>query len=354
MRVLGTCANEKKAVILQRKIIGALYNTKNNIIMRKFFLFIAALYCAVMVNATEGALPGLFSVSATTRVQFSQGNLQYQASTNTWRFAEHQYDMIGLDNAYVSPTYSGWIDLFGWGTGSNPTLLSGDSWDYYTFTDWGTNAISNGGNQADQWHTLTQDEWIYLVRDRLYARQLIGLATVNSITGIILLPDNWVTPSGLVFNDFATKEFFWEAYQEYSDDTEEFHYGDNVYTSDDWLKMEAAGAVFLPAAGDRIDQWSPDMNIYSSGRYWSSTPWSAAAPGVAYYFSFNAKRAGVNATEGHEGYAVRLVQPYEDPQGITSPSLQGRSGEATKTIRNGQLLIERNGKTYNASGTEVR
>ena len=33
----------------------------------------------------DGALPGLFSVSATQRVYFSQGNLQYQASTNTWR-----------------------------------------------------------------------------------------------------------------------------------------------------------------------------------------------------------------------------------------------------------------------------
>lgn len=321
--------------------------------MRKLTLFFAALCCAITANAAPtGALSGKFSVSATEQIQFSQGNLQYQAYTNTWRFAEHQYDMIGSDNANVSPSYAGWIDLFGWGTGGNPTLLSGDSRDYYTFTDWGTNAISNGGNQADQWHTLTQDEWIYLVRDRLYARQLIGFATVNSITGIILLPDNWVTPSGLVFNDFATKEFFWvKAYQEYSDDTEEFHYSDNVYTSDDWLKMESAGAVFLPAAGDRIDQWSPDMNIYSSGRYWSSTPWSAAAPGVAYYFFFNAKRAGVNATEGYEGYAVRLVQPYEEQQNIDSPSLQGRG---KKLIKDGQLLIDRNGKTYNALGTEIQ
>ena len=72
----------------------------------------------------DGALPGLFSVSATQRVYFSQGNLQYQASTDTWRFAEHQYDYVGSDNRSISSTYSGWIDLFGWGTGSNPTLSS--------------------------------------------------------------------------------------------------------------------------------------------------------------------------------------------------------------------------------------
>ena len=37
----------------------------------------------------EGVINGLFSVSSTKKVYFSQGNLQYQASTNTWRFAEN-------------------------------------------------------------------------------------------------------------------------------------------------------------------------------------------------------------------------------------------------------------------------
>lgn len=47
----------------------------------------------------------------------SPGNLQYQASTGIWRFAEHQYDYIGSGNENISTSYSGWIDLFGWGTG---------------------------------------------------------------------------------------------------------------------------------------------------------------------------------------------------------------------------------------------
>ena len=71
--------------------------------MRKFTLFFAALCCTITANAAPtGALSGKFSVSAAEQIQFSQGNLQYQASTNTWRFAEHQYDMIGLDNAMLS------------------------------------------------------------------------------------------------------------------------------------------------------------------------------------------------------------------------------------------------------------
>ena len=82
-----------------------------------------------------GSKGGLFSVSATQQVWFSQGNLQYQASTNIWRFAEHQWDYVGTqtdasgfyggtiggtvsgsDNRNIRSTYGGWIDLFGWGT----------------------------------------------------------------------------------------------------------------------------------------------------------------------------------------------------------------------------------------------
>ena len=64
----------------------------------------------------EGLTQGHFSVSETLLVRFSQGNLQYQASTGTWRFAESQSDYIGEGNANIGESYDGWIDLFGWGT----------------------------------------------------------------------------------------------------------------------------------------------------------------------------------------------------------------------------------------------
>ncbi|MBQ3676229.1 MAG: hypothetical protein II926_02525, partial [Bacteroidales bacterium] len=54
----------------------------------------------------NGAIKAAFSVSADKKVYFSKGNLQYQASTGTWRFAENQYDIIGEDNANISSTYS--------------------------------------------------------------------------------------------------------------------------------------------------------------------------------------------------------------------------------------------------------
>ena len=40
-----------------------------------------------------------------------------------------------------------------------------------------------------------------------------------------------------------------------------------------------------------------------------------------------------------------------DPEDIESPSLQGRSGEATKVIRDGQLYLMYNGKIYNVQGS---
>ena len=43
------------------------------------------------------------------KVHFSKGNLQYQASTNTWRFAEKQYDIIGDANKNFSASTLGFF-----------------------------------------------------------------------------------------------------------------------------------------------------------------------------------------------------------------------------------------------------
>ena len=220
----------------------------------------------------DGVLPGSFSVSATQQVHFSQGNLQYQARTNTWRFAEHQYDYVGTqtaayegafhggnvsgsDNRNISSTYSGWIDLFGWGTGDNPTLSSDNDSAYDTFVDWGSNPISNGGNTANRWRTLTQAEWEYLLNTRPGALSKKGTGNINGVGGLIILPDNWtLPPSGCTFICGISSS--------YSDWTR------NSYTLSQWAQMETAGAVFLPAAGDR---YRTEVSVLG-GHYWLSTP----------------------------------------------------------------------------------
>ena len=208
----------------------------------------------------DGVLPGLFSVSATRQVRFSQGNLQYQASTNTWRFAEHQYDYVGSDNRSISSTYSGWIDLFGWGTGGNPTLSPSYPEGYGTFVDWGCNAISNGGNTTNLWRTLTIAEWNYLLNTRTDASSKCGTGNINGVGGLIILPDSWTLPSECSF----TSGFCSPSGDSYPD------WSHNSYTLAQWAQMEAAGAVFLPAAGFRNGAVVFFVGRY--GGYWSSTP----------------------------------------------------------------------------------
>ena len=254
----------------------------------------------------DGALPGLFSVSATKLVHFSQGNLQYQASTNTWRFAEHQYDYVGTqtadergnyggnvsgsDNRSISSTYSGWIDLFGWGTGSNPTLSSPSFEDYGTFMDWGCNAIINGGNTVNQWRTLTIAEWNYLLNTRTDASSKRGTGNINGVGGLIILPDSWTLPLGCSFTSGFTT----------------YDWAHNSYTLAQWAQMEAAGAVFLPAAGYRYG--TNDNYVGNLGNYWSSTPFNESSAYYMYFYS-NDLNVIFSNSRGY-GFSVRPVLDY--------------------------------------------
>ena len=238
-------------------------------------------------NKTFVAKP--FSVSATKTVTFSPGNLQYNAVNDEWRFAPNQTDCIGEDNANISATYNGWIDLFGWGTGNNPTNKSTDSDDYQTFVDWGVNKI---GNYApNTWRTLTYDEWYYLRYERPNYDKLIGVAQVNGVNGLILLPDSWQCPSGVTFksgfHDNEGTEYY-AAYQSIS--------------AADWSKLEASGAVFLPAAGYRSASGVGFVQIFSD--YWSATERFSYAD----YLVFDSGEASMSYSSRYNGRSVRLVQ----------------------------------------------
>ena len=259
----------------------------------------------------NGVIKSVFSISADKKIYFSQGNLQYQASTETWQFAKHQYDMIGKDNSNISSTYSGWIDLFGWGTsgwnsGANafqPYSTSDIPKDYYpggdynnnltgsyANADWGVyNKISNGGNQAGLWRTLTKDEWKYLISDRAQASCLMGQGRVNNVNGLILLPDGWKTPSSVTFT--------------YNPG----NYSTNVYSLDEWIVMEAYGAVFFPATGGRVG-----MDVGGGGTY--GCYWSSSSMGDTGAYSMQFGSYYMTPTTGSvrtNGKSVRLVRSVE-------------------------------------------
>ncbi|MBR5082369.1 MAG: hypothetical protein IKX35_08030 [Bacteroidales bacterium] len=284
----------------------------------------------------EGAINGLFTINENgDQVYFSKGNLQYQASTDTWRFAENQWNYVGgvdynqnmleygnvyengvkCDNAMISSTYSGWIDLFGYGTsGYNHGAICYQPWSisyqweaYYAYgsvnsnlndqngqADWGYNRISNGGNVEGCWRTLSHEEWNYLinVRSTISGIRFVD-ARVNDVNGIIVLPDNWDASLYELHNINNANVYNNGAY--------DF----NVVTLEEWELLENNGAVFIPSSGGRTgDQY---MSNGYHGYYWSTTSYDDHS---SYSVCFS--NSGVILCDywisRTYGWSVRLVQ----------------------------------------------
>ena len=234
-----------------------------------------------------------FSVSSSKQVYFSPGNLQYHPANDEWRFAPRQLDYIGDANVNISSTYNGWLDLFGWSTSTTNfgVSKSTDKTNYRgSFVDWGTNKI--GHDAPNTWRTLTEEEWLYVLNNRLKARSLKGVAQVNGVNGLILLPDNWECPADVAFKSGFHSSYGLAYYAEYQ-----------TFTTEQWSKLEAAGAVFLPAAGDRYGTNVSEVQCY--GIIWSATRYNSDS---AYYLYLCSDRAGTGFNYCNYGHTVRLVK----------------------------------------------
>lgn len=304
-----------------------------------------------------------FSVSNSHSVRMARGNLQWSATGGTnsatvhtarngvsqpgsWRFAPEQWRIIGAANGNIDTNYSGWIDLFGWGTsgyhnsgdtcnahyqpyatsvasvnatynmyGYGPSAfmadasLTGTSENY----DWGmfnpiSDVRSGTTDTAGTWRTLSQTEWDYLLNTRTTATTVSGTParfvaalidtnvndgyhydSVNAVQGIILFPDS--TGAITMFGDGV-----WGSVN-----------GGNAVTTCsylDWKAMEYAGCVFLPNTGSR------DGNMFGSngmGCYWAST---YETVGTAYLTLFVGTRVVMSSFLRYSGAAVRLASDY--------------------------------------------
>lgn len=119
-----------------------------------------------VIVVPEGAIPGLFSVSPTKKVFFSQGYLYYNQSNSKWYFWDKQtdYDIKGYD-----PTGNK-VSLFTWGYGTWSTdpftnQCAAATASSSSFVDWGVNHIENGG-AGNPWYTLSSEEWDYMLGAR--------------------------------------------------------------------------------------------------------------------------------------------------------------------------------------------
>ena len=228
---------------------------------------------------------------------------------------------VKSSNNNISPSYTGWIDLFGWATSGwnnnnhyyHPYDYESTGWTvdgygygywdgeyaYYSMTgdqincDWGVyNTISNGGNEAGVWRTLNTSEWYYLLSDRENATYKRSKAKVGGTEGFVLLPDAWIQPAGVEFTanaaDFET----------------------NNYSDSQWTLMENAGAVFFPLAGGRYFG-DGEVRYEGSASYWSSSH----SASTNYESNGNAEAAyfegfWVTSYSRNYGLPVRLVQNY--------------------------------------------
>ena len=244
----------------------------------------------------DGSLPGVFTING-KKIKFSQGNLQYQPSTQTWRFAEHQFDYIGIssntdgsegnmgsdnDNKRITDTsYMGWIDLFGWATsGYNnpgaertaylPTATNGTQSDYWInsdysksitredYTDWGVNIKGN-------WRTPTSVEWEALKnRENGWASCHLTIhddnVNVNVLDAqyvLLLFPDDWNNPDGIYSGP-------------YNNTINSTSLNDVILSLIQFNKLQKSGVVLLPPTATRN---GTSLKNASAGRlfYWSAT-----------------------------------------------------------------------------------
>lgn len=259
-------------------------------------------------SQAPGLLSGLFSIDAEGhKVRFAQGNLQaYFASAgtaHTWRFATNQWESINnatannAINGSGSVSAAGAVDLFGWVGASSSYNNYGISksavyGDYGTpegeplKNDWGTLTISNGGNTSNSgWRTLTMDQWQYIFSSRTNALHLYGMGSVNGVAGIIVLPDGCPLTLNYAHNNWNNNDL-------------------NLSTWTD--TYEAAGAIFLPAAGKRHGTSITDTSSY--GYYWSSTAENSNTTSAYCVYFYYGSLNPANPKYRTYGHAVRLVK----------------------------------------------
>lgn len=220
-----------------------------------------------------GILPGVFSLSADKKVQFSTCNLIKTSSGYDRK--KQQWYYLGSDVTLP-------CDLLPW---------------------WGTMTLDN------DCYLPSADEWYYLFKERPRADELFAHATVAGTHGIIILPDDWQTPEGINLETAKQMGMVWdEDGLAYGRPYSQFNgYERNVFSSAEWVELEYAGAVFLPAVGF-------DGKLTNGvGYYWSSTEYTS---GFAHHFDFGddnldlyALRNTSHDKKGH--FSVRLIQEVQ-------------------------------------------
>jgi len=261
-------------------------------------------YRVVMNNEVpivENLLPGVFSVSANKKVQFTKGNLWCNTTTTpvAYAFETNQYDISDSWDYNASHVYH-----FFWTKDAANSYVKSYSDGTTTADDVPFFAESKGGLTVagtKGLYALSMSEWSYLINEDNESSgrsqtNRFAFAQVNEKNGLLIFPDGYqegTAVSGVT--GIATVN------------TYDAKYPTSSIAAETWSTMEAAGVVFLPAAGSWDGTWMNGKN--SAGFYWSSTPSSAEK---GYYCAFT----GWNLNSYEEYYrnnaqSLRLVKTVE-------------------------------------------
>ena len=245
----------------------------------KSIICILCMILGIIILSSGGSSKVGFSVARNKRIVFAPGNLTMDWKGN-FMFVDSQYDFG---------------QLYGWGTGNKPRQQSVDDKDYSAFYDWGDYLDGD-------WHTLTINEWHYLIKKRSGAKSKCGVGNIEGTPGLIILPDYWELPFGVSFVS-GFSGFVPEVESDWK------HWTRNSYTLKQWKKMEDAGAVFLPANGLRVGddvRIGGTKGMRNHGYYWSSSPDGSIRAHCFEFWGYGC--SDENTPHRKEGQAVRLVR----------------------------------------------
>lgn len=238
-------------------------------------------------------LPGVFSVSAEKKIQFSTGYLQaiYNASTDSynWQNASDQLKVVSGNakedgNLSVHSQGDGKIvDCFESiasmnynGLGLNkPSTVS---------KDWGELLTD------DNWSSLNEEEWTYLINSRAIK---CATAKINGIGGVLIFPDNFESPKGITIDKSGTGG----AFDQY-----------NIFSLTQFKELEKNGAVFL-AQGDCTNLGRNKDNNYA----FQGVFVKIYNRGIRYIHKCKDDSFGIIGGSGGYGMAVRLTTVYKAP-----------------------------------------
>lgn len=274
---------------------------------------------------------GVFSVSnAKKTVKFSKGNLVYDKSAGTFYFMDNQFSTVEEEGQNVGEDYSNQntISLFGWGTSgwnngnvfympyntSNADIPGNlthgyGPWDEhnncyslvgaYANADWGVyNNIINGDGHS--WRLLTREEMIYMLGaedvgtpgvdyrncERRFMKAVYRVNGVTIFKGLVILPDGF--DDVVLSTEYTYNHSVWYQYLQPAD----------------WLKMEAYGAVVLPAAGNRND--TAVNHVGENGAYWMSDNADHINASLLFFGDYAVDP--INSNPKYYGLSVRLVR----------------------------------------------